>query len=218
MLDTLIQIDTSLLLAVNGARSPFLDHFMYLFSDKLIWVPMYLSILYVLWKNYEPKQFLCCIVAVALVILFADQVTHELRGVFCRLRPSNLENPVSEFVQIVNGKRGGRYSFPSCHAANTWALAFYIFLLLRRRWLSLTLVLWALITCYSRAYLGVHYPGDLLVGSLVGIAGASIIFSLQRLICKLRRRDLKHPYAPILLFLLTVVAMAAWSTFKAFAA
>ena len=111
-------------------------------------------------------------VAIALTITFADQMgATVIRPLVCRPRPANLENPISEFVQIVNGYRGGRYGFPSCHAANTFGLAFFLFYLFRNRSLNWFIMLWALLTCYSRSYLGVHYPGDLL--ALLSVTGFS---------------------------------------------
>lgn len=114
-LSVLSDADTDLLLAINGWRAEWADYFMYAFSGKLVWIPMYAAILYVIFRNLGWKMALGCIVTVALTITFADQVCATLiRPVACRLRPANLENPISDLVQIVNGYRGGRYGFPSC--------------------------------------------------------------------------------------------------------
>ena len=93
-----------------------------------------------------------------------------IRPEVCRLRPSNPENPLSEMVHIVGGYRGGSYGFPSCHAANSFALASFLTLLFANRKLSLFIFAWAVLNSYSRVYLGVHYPGDLLVGAIIGTA------------------------------------------------
>lgn len=119
---------------------------------------MYASILYVLLKNFNWKITLCCLTAIALTILFADQVCASLiRPAVERLRPSNPANPISDLVHIVNNYRGGRYGFPSCHASNSFGLAFFLVFLFRKRWLSLFILLWATLNCYTRIYLGVHY-------------------------------------------------------------
>lgn len=195
----LVEMDTDLLLAINGWRAEWADFFMYAFSGKWIWVPLYASILYVVVRNLHWKMALGCVAAIALTIVFADQVgASVIRPLVCRLRPANPENPLSEFVQVVNEYRGGRYGFPSCHAANTFGLAFFLVYLFRNRALSWFMMAWALLTCYSRSYLGVHYPGDLLVGALLGFAGASLCYWLFCRLCKYRRRECyRDIYVPI---------------------
>lgn len=113
----LSEIDTSIFLSFNGIHSPFWDYFMTSFTGKIIWVPMYATILYILLKNFHWKAVLCYVAAIALTITFADQMCSSLiRPVVARLRPANLENPIVDMVYIVNGYRGGSYGFPSCHA------------------------------------------------------------------------------------------------------
>ena len=115
-------------------------------------------------------------------------------------------------IHIVNGYRGGRYGFPSCHAANTFGLAFFLVYLFRQRMLSVFILLWALVTCYSRAYLGVHYPGDLLAGALLGFIGASLFYGLFRKVCRYRRPDpLVQGWIPLAVGGLTVVGMLVYS-------
>lgn len=218
MIEVLKQFDTDLLLAINGWRSEWADSFMWLFSDKIIWIPMYAAILYVVYKNYQWKVALGCVVAIALTIVFADQMgASVLRPYFERMRPSNLENPISEFIQIVNGKRGGRYGFPSCHAANTFGLAFFLVFLFKNRLLSVFMLLWAVVTCYSRSYLGVHYPGDLLAGMFVGLAGAMLCYALFRIYVN-RLNEKMQPaqrqlYMPVLVGGCTILMMAIYSLF-----
>ena len=109
-MDYLINIDSDLLLWLNGAHNAFFDTFMMLFTGKFIWVPMYLALAYVLFKNMTPKQALMCLVAIALVIVIADQMSSSLiRHSVGRLRPANLENPISNMVHIVDGYRYAPY-------------------------------------------------------------------------------------------------------------
>ena len=226
LLQQLVQMDTDLFLTLNSLHTAYLDPFMKLYSGKLIWAPLYASLVYVMWRNLSRRQLLCGLVAVALVILFADQVSATLiRPYVARLRPANLDNPIAPLVHIVDGYRGGRYSFPSCHAANTVGLAVYVALLLRHRALTLFMLGWALLTCYSRIYLGVHYPGDLLVGSVVGIAGAFLMHRLYLLATRPTSATtasaasggqpagtpLRHASLPLYVGLATIVAIAIYS-------
>jgi undecaprenyl-diphosphatase len=162
-------------------HSPFFDTFMSTYSGKWIWIPLYAAILYVTLRTYQWKITLCCVLAVALTIVITDQVCATfIRPYVARLRPAHLENEISDMVHIVNGYRGGQYGFPSCHAANTFGLAFFLWFIFRQRWLTLFMMGWALLTCYSRSYMGVHYPGDLLTGSLIGLLAAFLTYNLFR--------------------------------------
>lgn len=180
MLETLQHIDQSLFLAVNGWHSPYWDTFMYLFTNKLVWIPLYVSILYVLIRNLNWRMVIFTIIAFALLVTVADQLCSSvLRPVFERPRPSH--NPeIADIVHLVNGKRGGQFGFPSCHAANTFALACFVMLLFRNKTLSWFFMLWALVTCYTRAYIGVHYPGDLLFGTVVGFFAGILVYGIYR--------------------------------------
>ena len=154
LLNEVVDIDTDIFLSLNRMHSPFFDYFMSTYSGKWIWIPMYAAIWYVMLRNFHWKVTLFCMVGLALVITIADQTGATLiRPYVERLRPSNLENPISDMVHIVNGRRGGRYGFPSCHAANTFGLAFFVWFLFRKRWLTVFMMGWALLTCYSRIYL-----------------------------------------------------------------
>lgn len=201
-------MDTDLLLFINGMHNTFFDSFMSSYSGKLVWIPLYASILYVIFRNFSWRVALLCVVAVALTITFADQVcSSAIRPTVERLRPSRAPE-LDGLVHIVNGYRGGRYGFPSCHAANTFGLACFLGLLLRKRWLTVYMVFWALLTCYSRAYLGVHYPGDLLVGALVGSAGAFLMYRLFAWCSGYKRPDVVKGYAwPIAVGLLLTGGM-----------
>lgn len=205
--------DADLLLAINSRHNAFFDSFMYAYSGKWIWVPMYASLVYMLFRNLPWKTLLLCLVGVALTITFADQMgASVIRPVAERLRPANPENPLSDMVHIVNGYRGGRYGFPSCHAANTFGLAFYLMFLLRKKAFTCFMMVWALLTCYSRAYLGVHYPGDLLAGALVGLVGAALSYGLFCWVTRYRRpRSVKDLWVPMAIGGLTVAGILVYS-------
>ena len=213
LLQWLNELDSALLLAINGWNSAYFDTFMFAYSGKWVWVPMYVALAYVLFRNLSWKMALACLVGVALTITFADQIgASVIRPWAERLRPANLENPLSEYVHIVNGYRGGRYGFPSCHAANTFGLAFYLMFLIRRRGFTCFMLAWALLTCYSRSYLGVHYPGDLLAGALLGLCGAALMYWLLRRFAGYRRpRRFRELWVPMAVGGLTVAGMLVYA-------
>lgn len=182
MIEYLNQLDTSVLLFFNGMHSPFFDRFMMLCTGRFIWIPMYVTILFILLKSFRPKLVLLYAVAIALAITLTDQTCSSLiRPLVERMRPSNIENPLSAYLHIVDGYRGGRYGFPSCHAANSFALAVFIVCLVRRWRLAIFIFGWAVLNSYSRLYLGVHYPGDLLVGAMIGSAFGYLCYRLTLL-------------------------------------
>lgn len=213
LLQLLNQWDTDLLLAINGWHNGYFDTFMSAYSGKWVWVPMYGALVYLLFRNLHWRTALLCLVGVALTITFADQVGASLiRPWVERLRPSNPDNPTSELVHIVNGYRGGRYGFPSCHAANTFGLAFYLMFVFRQKGLTWLLMAWAVLTCYSRAYLGVHYPGDLLTGAALGLLGAALCYVLFRWVARYKRPgQVRQLWVPVAVGGLTVAGMLVYA-------
>ena len=228
MLESLQSLDRTLFLFLNGIHSPYWDSFMYIFTSKLVWIPLYLSILYVLYKNMNIRMVIFTTLMFALLIALADQTCSSiLRPIFERPRPSR-DPEIANLVHIVNGKRGGMYGFPSCHAANTFALACFIMLLFKNKALTLFFMLWAIVTCYTRIYVGVHYPGDLLFGTIVGFAAGIVTYGIYRfclrinsIVDKLKAnqdmKQIKRPsrmqYTSVIIYtgLLTIIAFAVYS-------
>lgn len=181
----LSDIDARLLLIVNGAHSPFFDSVMWCISGRWIWIPFYAVLAYLLFRRMSWKRASICLVTIGLIILAADQTCATLiRPEIGRLRPANLNNPLSSFVHVVNGYRGGRYGFPSCHAANTFALAVFMSLVIRHKWFTVMMFSWAFVVSYSRMYLGVHYFGDLFCGATIGSLFAVLFYYLQNYLFK----------------------------------
>lgn len=215
LLSMLKAMDTMVFLTVNSHHNAYFDSVMWLVSGKLIWVPMYVSLFFVLLKNYSYKVVFAILLAIGVVILFTDSFTAQvIRPWVCRLRPSNLDNPMSSMVHIVDGYRGGAYGFPSNHASNTWGLAFFITFLLRRYKLTFFFFLWALLVCYSRMYLGVHYFGDLLIGGLLALVGASTVFYVFRKVSgDTRLQKVKFIYWPVWIGIATFLVIMVSSIF-----
>lgn len=177
MIEFLIKIDTSLFLFLNGLNSPAWDKIMWVISDKEPWIPLYLFMIFWMIKKLKWHSVLSILLAF-LVITLADQISvHLFKDVFQRLRPCH--NPeISDLVHLVRNKCGGQYGFVSSHAANTFGLALYTLLLFKTKWYTWVILFWAAIVSYSRIYLGVHFPLDIICG---GILGALIGFSVYHL-------------------------------------
>lgn len=218
ILQYLVEKDTDFFLRINSCHTPFWDVFMPLYSAKFVWVFFYASLLYVIMRNYSLKTTLLWLVAVIMVIFACDQISASvIRPFVARLRPSNLENPLSEVVHVVNGYRGGSYSFPSAHAANSWGLAMFMILLFRRPWISFTMVVWAILTCYSRMYLGVHYFGDLLVGMFIGCGLAVLVYYLLVWLAKIKKPlEVRHAFVPLYTIVATVVCFLLIATLETY--
>ena len=199
LIQYLMNWDCHIFLAINGIHSPYWDSFMYLVSGKAIWIPLYVTFLLVLLKNFNYRVVLSILLTIGFIILITDTFTSQIvRPAVARLRPSNLESPISEMVHIVDGVRGGAYGFPSAHAGNSFGFAFFICYLFRRNWLSFFMIVWAMVICYSRMYLGVHYFGDLFVGMLFAFGGSTIAYLvLLRVNGPCHARDLRYPYWPV---------------------
>ena len=216
ILRQVVTADTDLMLAINGLHAALFDGFMWGYTKVFVWVPFYAALVFLLYKNQNWKTVLWMLACVALTILICDQVTsHLIRPVVQRLRPANLDNPVGAWVHVVNEYRGGRYSFPSAHASNTFGLAFFLMYLFRYKVLTALLLVWAFLNCYSRIYLGVHYPGDILAGMLVGLLAASFSYVLFKHFSSENpaHKPVHLLWLPFAAWLLTVASLFAYSLF-----
>lgn len=180
-MDFLTNLDTDIFLFFNSMHCEYMDRVMKLSSDRFVWVPMYAALLAALIRTYGWRRACLILLVTIAAITAADQLCATvIRPEVQRLRPANPANPLSALVHVVDGYRGGSYGFPSCHAANTFALVGLMLPLIRNVRFSVVLVFWALLNCYSRIHLGVHYPGDLLVGGIIGMTIGFICYLIVR--------------------------------------
>ena len=184
-------LDRRLFLLLNGSESDWWDGFMWTVTQTQTWIPLLLVLLYVVLRTGGWRQLLCFSLALALAILLADQLSSSLlKPLFHRPRPTHAP-ALHGLVDTVRGYTGGPYGFVSSHAANTFAVFLLCALTVRSRLLTLTLFLWASVDSYSRVYLGVHYPGDILCGALLGLVCGLVCYLLYWLVYERRSKTIQ---------------------------
>ena len=183
MLDRLIELDQKLFLFLNGLHSEGLDPVMVWISGKFTWWPFYLLLLaFLIWKR--GWKMIPLAILIALCVTLADQISvHLFKEVFERLRPSR-EPDLQGLVHIVNGYRGGQFGFVSSHAANSFSIAMLLALTIRKGWFWALMFFWAALVSYSRIYLGVHYPGDIIGGAILGVLIGWGVYLIQGYLLK----------------------------------
>jgi len=168
--------DENLFRIINESHTAFLDNFMQFLSDKFVWIPLYAALIYLLYRT-KPQAIKAALFYVILAVIWADQISSSVLKPFVkRLRPSHVAE-FKSWIHLPNGE-GGLYGFCSSHAANAFAVACCIFLLTKNKSIGISLFIWAALVSYSRIYLGVHYPLDVITGAFVGISGAWILKKL----------------------------------------
>ncbi|MBR1449063.1 MAG: phosphatase PAP2 family protein [Prevotella sp.] len=179
--DALIQLDKQLLLTLNGSDSLFLDGLTKTLTAAPTWIPLYVALLYLVLKNNDTLvKVLLVLAGAGLCVLIAGTVDDEIvKPWMARWRPTH-DGEIGMMVDVVNGYRGGRFGFFSAHASNTFSIAIFFSLLIRSRVLSVSLVAWSLVNCWTRLYLGVHFPGDVACGLLWGALVGTGVWLLHR--------------------------------------
>ncbi len=178
MFEKLENIDRTLFLKLNGFHNEALDAVIPILTYFPSWTLVFLLVLFFLVRKYK-KRSLLFLAIIPLLILCADQGSNIVKKSVKRYRPTH-NTEIGAQVHTVDEYKGGKYGFVSGHAANSFALATMIILLLpaMSKWLKLTCFLWALLICYTRIYLGVHYPSDLFVGACIGVLSAFLMHKL----------------------------------------
>ena len=169
LISLMTEFDEQLFVIINGFHCSTGDFIMWWVSDRWIWLPLYLTIAVSIFRRQSFLDAVLCLIAIGVAVTFADQLCASvIRPEIERLRPSCIDNPLSEIAHTVNGYHGGRFGFPSCHAANSFALASFLSLFYGTWKARCLIICWALLICWSRIYLGVHYPGDIAGGIVIG--------------------------------------------------
>ncbi|MEA3317204.1 MAG: phosphatase PAP2 family protein [Bacteroidota bacterium] len=179
MLETIKNLDTNLFKILNNIHSPFFDDVMWFISAKETWFPLYLIIIIFIIYKYK-KQSVLLLLSIAVLITLADQTSvHLFKDVFQRLRPCHSPQ-LQDIVHLVHNKCGGKYGFVSSHATNVFSIALFLGLVFKNRTFTISIFIWAAIVSYSRVYLGVHYPLDIICGAILGCLIAYLTYKIYR--------------------------------------
>ena len=183
MLSSIVNFDQNLTLALNGSDSSVMDSMMLLITSTWVWLPMGIYMLYYIYNKVGLKYCLCVLGGILLCVLIADSVSSGIvKPLVGRWRPAR-DPQLMYLVDVVNGYRGGRFGFFSSHAAN--------------RLTTILLILWSLLNCWSRVYLGVHYVGDILVGLVCGVLVAGIVILIFRRLTPKLNLDVDSGIMPV---------------------
>ncbi len=182
MLDQLLQYDTELFLYLNGLGTTTWDSFWLFYTAKFNWIPFYGLLAFLMYKKSNTKMFVLTLVVIALMITFTDQITNLFKNVLVkRLRPCHVDEIVQS-MRLLKSWCGGQYGYFSGHSSNSMAVAVFSGLMLRYKYkyLIYILIVWAFAMAYSRIYIGVHYPLDILSGMLFGAFTGVLFYKLDK--------------------------------------
>ena len=188
MIEFLTYWDTQLFIFLNNIHSPFWDGIMWWISGTKSWIPLYIVIIaFIIYK--QKKKSSLTLLFIAVVVFLSDQVSvHLFKEVFQRLRPCHTPE-LQDIVHLVKNKCGGQFGFVSSHATNTFSIATFLSLLFKNRNFTVFILIWATIVSYSRIYLGVHFPLDVIAG---GILGSLIGYSIYKLYFFINKKVFKQ--------------------------
>jgi|TARA_B110000305_G_scaffold137001_1_gene152907 undecaprenyl-diphosphatase len=177
MLEQFLQFDRDLLIYLNNLGSDNWDLLWLIITDKLTFLPFFLIIIYFIYKKFTIKELLFILLTIALLILFTDQFTNLIKDSFQRLRPCR-DDSINFFLRSID-VRCGKFGFFSAHAANSMAVSVFLYKLFKNfKILNYFLICWVIVFSYSRIYLGVHFPVDILFGLIFGFFFGSIAYKL----------------------------------------
>ena len=178
MLEKILEYERGAFLWLNGNHNTFWDSFMWLYTGQIVWIPVLLLFVFLLFYKKDWKEALLVVLSIVLVITLCDQFSsHICKPTFMRFRPTHHPDFI-DYVKTVNDYRGGKYGFISGHAANAFGFATFTLLLFRNRLFTISILLWSTLMVYTRIYLGVHFISDIIAGILTGILLGFVIYKL----------------------------------------
>ena len=184
IIEILESLDLQFFLFLNSFHSEFWDEIMVFVSKKFVWIPLYFSVLVVLYRQFGWKKTLILLVFFVGLIALADQISLFLKNTTHRFRPYHDER-IADVVHYVK-KSAGKYGFVSGHAANSFAFAIFSALIIKNKAFTIGIIFWAAIVSYSRIYLAAHFPGDVLGGIILGSLLAWFLFKFYNFTQKRR--------------------------------
>lgn len=185
MWQEILKLDQQALLALNGSWGHFWDMFFFYFSNIPIWIPMYILVVYFMWKKEGTRGFLWAVLCLVIAVTVADQTCNFFKTHTPKLRPTHIPD-IQDMVHYVKGYRGGLYGTVSGHAALSFTFAVFTSKFFKKRWYTIAVFSWAAITAWSRIYLGVHFPLDIIFGTALGLTLGFTSFYIYRRIMKNR--------------------------------
>ena len=212
MLEYFTSIDKAILLEIHRWHTPFWDDFFYIFSGQKVWLITVLAIVYAIIRSYRKESWVVFL-AIAVLITLSDQISSGLiKPLVERLRPTH-EPSLEGLLCIVHDCREGGYSFVSSHAANSLAFATFSILLFKNRLYGWVIASWSILTGFSRMYLGVHYPFDVVCGTILGIGvGFLVYFLLKKLrpSCTQTAVPQREAVTIVIVLTITIISMVIW--------
>lgn len=176
MLESIVELDKSVFYFLNDLHSPLFDVAMSLFTRTEVWVVLFVAIIVSIVKLFHKKAILV-VLSLVLVVLIADQFTNVIKESVGRLRPTH-DPLMQDLVHFVK-RKGGKFSYFSAHAANTFGVAMYLTMLFKNKTFGFVIFTWAVIASYTRIYLGLHFPGDILTGVAFGLLLGWAVYQLN---------------------------------------